>query len=161
MALRLDEPLTPASALAYSAIQRGVREGLSIESIGRAVRGGGIRIANDALRSLVTAERGIFTHGQNLRFVNLDSRPNIATLPQALTAIRRAASFTVEVRGTLLSSGQSFIQHVTVTTDTPLTRREIEEAALDAVEGAQDRYGIEVEETLLVRGVRAGLAGRI
>jgi hypothetical protein len=78
-----------------------------------------------------------------------------------LTAIRRAASFTVEVRGTLLSSGQSFIQHVTVTTDTPLTRREIEEAALDAVEGAQDRYGIEVEETLLVRGVRAGLAGRI
>lgn len=153
--------LTAAARLAVPAVMRGVREGLSVSRIADAVRSGGIRIANESLRGLIRAEREIWRHGNSLRYVNLDSVPNPRSLPEALTTIRRNLSYTVEVRGTLTSTGKEWIQNVTVATDRNLTRRQIETAARKAISTAKERYGMDIESVILIRGVRAGSAGTL
>lgn len=159
--MTLVESLARSARMALPAIARGVREGFSIARIGEAVRGGGIRIANDSLRALVAAEREIWRAGNALKFLNLSSRPNPRNLPQALTSLRRQYSFTVEVQGTLIQTGKAITQNVTVTTDSLLTRRQIQDLAVSAVESSRARYGISVDRAMLVRGVKAGSLGTL
>lgn len=158
--MSLVSALAGAARMALPAVQRGVREGFSIARIADAVRSGGIRIANQSLRDLIAAERKVWTHGSSLRFVNLDLSPRRSALPEALTTIRRELSFTVEVRGSLVSTGKEWVQNITVATDRDLTRRQIESAARRAVTQGRERYGMEIESVVLIRGVRAGSAGR-
>jgi len=151
--------LTAAARTIYPFIQRGVREGLSIESIGRIFRAEGFHLANATLREMVRHERSLIAASEHLRFTNLDKLIDVSRLPNALTTLRRAYSFTVEVRGIFASDKQRGTQHVTVTTDRTLTRREIESAAMEAMEAGADRYGMDVEAVQLVGGMRAGEAG--
>jgi hypothetical protein len=153
--------LSLAARLFYPFVQRGVREGISIARIGRAVRAEGFKLANETLRMLVHRERVIWEHGQRLKFVPLGSFVDVSKLPEALTQIRRQFSFMVEVRGTLGTGGQAIIQHVTVASDKPMTRRAILEQAERAMNLGSKRYGIEVSSVELVGGLRAGPAGTL
>jgi hypothetical protein len=153
------ETLTASARLAYPLIAGGVRRGLSFESIGGIVRAEGLTIANDALRSAIRLERELVLAGTRLRFLGFDTRPNPLNLPEALTALRREFSFTVEVLGHPTGGGSDVTQFITVSTDKLLTRREIEESARGAVEGNQGRYGFTVESVLLTGGIRSGAAG--
>lgn len=154
------ETLSRAARTAYPAIQRGVREGLSSRRIDDALRkefGSSIRRAT--LLDIMRREQSVVERSERLKFLGLDRRPSPASLAEALTKIRREYSFTVEVTGTMVSTGASLTQHITVTSDTLLTRREIEEAARDLVESDKDQYGVEVESVTITRGMRAGPAG--
>ena len=97
--------------------------------------------------------------GPVLSALGLNRRPNPLRLPPALTKIRRAFSFTVRVRGVDVETGATSESFVTVTTDTLLTRGEIEALAAQAIEVDQQRYQLVVSDLLLTGGVRSGLAG--
>jgi hypothetical protein len=150
----------PASArLAYPGIVRGVREGLSARAIGRALRAGGLTFADRFLFAAVRLERDVFAAGQVVSSLGDRQRPDPARLPEALHAIQRRYSFLVEVEGDSLSTGERIRQHVTISTDRLLTRREMEDAAIDAVESLPSEYGMEDVEATAIFGVKAGRQG--
>lgn len=160
MAAPLIAGLTRAARLAMPFIERGVREGLSSRAIETAIRAGGFAAPRrTVLLEVMRAMRGVEESGKALRFLRQGARPDPARLPEALTTIRRAYSFTLEVRGTHISTGAPLVQHVTVTSDTLLTRAEMEAAAAEAVDQGNERYGIEVESVLPIKGIKAGSRG--
>jgi hypothetical protein len=97
--------------------------------------------------------------GPVLSALGVNRRPNPLRLPPALTKIRRAFSFTVRIRGSVEDTGAPTERFVTVTSDTLLTRGEIETLADQAIETDRSRYNIVVSDILLTGGVRAGTAG--
>jgi hypothetical protein len=118
-----------------------------------------LRLLAGELSAIVAKEREIQRLGSALRFLNRDSTPNPFRLPEALTTLRRAFSFTVEVRGFLVDTGERVTQNVTVTSSTLLTRAAMEELAIEAVTSGAERYGMEVESAIPIRGTRAGALG--
>lgn len=157
--MALLDTLSRSARTAYPFIQRGVREGLSANSIQASLQAAGIGIRRQALLDVIRAESGAQLASSALRFAKPETFPNPARLGEALTKIRRQFSFTVEVRGTLGSTGEGFIQHVTVSTDRLLTRQAIEDAAQAMVEDEQERYGIDVGSVVLTGGLRSGSLG--
>lgn len=155
------ETLSAAARFAYPFISRGVREGLSANAIGRALTAQGAGIRRADLLTLYRRESEIWTHGQNLRYLNLTAKPNVGNLPEALTTIRRQYSYVVELRGRSLSDGSSVIRNVTVSTDKLLTRGEAEEIATLYAEEGRKEYGIDVDRVLLTSVLKAGAAGTI
>ncbi len=98
--------------------------------------------------------RQIETVGESLQFVRFDRVPNPDRTPLALTRIRRRFGSTVRLQGRLVTTGESVTMHVQVTHDEPLTRGEIELAALGFVDDDPEGYGLDIDRALLVRQVR-------
>lgn len=125
----------------------------------KAATGQGIR--RQVLLDFMRAVRGTKQKSTFLKFLKDNALPNINRLPAALTKIQRRLSFLVEVRGILVESGETIIQHVTLAMDNPLSKARMQQMAVQIVEDQQERYGIEVDRGLLISGVRAELAGSI
>jgi hypothetical protein len=155
------DSLSAIARQAFPIIQRGVREGLSANALGRVLAEGGLGIRRQTLLDIVRAEKGVQVAGAALRFLRETAIPNPLRLPEALTTIRRLYSFMVEVRGIAGDTGERISQFITVTSNTLLTKREIQELALEAVERGGERYDFEPDESLLVGGLRAGPAGTL
>lgn len=150
----------PASArLAFPGIVRGVREGLSARAIGRALRAGGLSFSDRFLFEAARLQRDVFQRGGVVAALGDRERPTPSLLPEALTAINRQYSFLVEVEGRSVVTGGLVRQNVTISTDRLLTREQMEEAAVDAVESAVEVYGLEDVDATAVFGMRAGAAG--
>ena len=146
---------------AFPIIQRGVREGLSANSILTVLRSQNLGIRRQTLLDIVRSERGVIAAGSRLRSLNRNFFPDPRRLPDALTKIRRAFSFTVELRGFDLGTGESIDQSVNVSLDNVLTRNEIENRALNFIDADTERYGIAVTDVILQRGVKAGEQGTL
>lgn len=160
MAAPLIAGLTRAARIAMPFIERGVREGLSSRAIESAIRAGGLSVPRrQVLLDVMRGLKGIEDSGKSLKFLRQGARPDPSRMPEALTRIRRQFSYTVEVRGTHVSTGSPFVQHVTVTSDSLLTRAEMEEAAAEAVDSSKDRYGMEIESAVPIKAIKAGTAG--
>ncbi len=140
-------------------IRRGVREGVSSRALTGILQRAGLGIRRQTLLDLMRLMEGEAAIGPVLSALGIGRRPNPLRLPPALTKIRRAFSFTVRVRGAELDTGLATEQFVTVTTDTLLTRGEIEALAAQAIETDQDRYKLVVTDILLTGGLRAGIPG--
>jgi hypothetical protein len=156
---RFFKDLPHSAQEAYPAIAGGVRRGLSIAAIGDLARSKGFAISSDALRQAVALERAIFSYGDRLRFLAKGARPTDAKIPEALGQLRRAYSFQVTVKGRPTAGGQPFETFVTVTSDSILTRGEIEDAAVESVEGSAGRYGMTVDSAVLSGALKAGTSG--
>ncbi len=144
---------------AFPIIQGGVARGLTGNQIGRVLQLQGLGINNVVLQRIVRAEKGIAIAGARLRSMPRHLVPDPRRLPDALHKIRRAFSFTVEIRGFDLSTGEALEQSVTVTLDDVLTRGEIEELALGFIDAKMQHYGVAVTDVILERGVKAGVEG--
>ena len=144
---------------AYPIIQGGVARGLSANAIGRVLRLQDMGINNVVLQRIFRAETGVKLAGERLKNIPRHLPPDPRRLPDALTKIRRAFSFTVRIKGFDLTTGEDFLQHVSVALDDSLTRAEIENLGLSAVEKDRDRYGFAVTDILLVSGIKAGVLG--
>lgn len=159
MALSWLSSWTAGARAAYGGIIRGVREGLSARAIGSALRAGGMSFSNNFLFSAVREVRNLSNAGALVAALGDNERPNPSRLPFALTETRRKYSFLVEVEGTNAQTGALTRQHVTVSTDRLLTRSEMEDAAIEAVESNPDRYGLEEVEATALFGMRASPGG--
>ena len=153
--------LTPSARQAYPIIQRGVSEGLSANAIQTTLRSAGMGIRRQTLLDTVRAIKGVETVGGRLRSLRLDRVPDPRRMPEALTTLRRAFSFRVELRGVEIDTGNPFTRFVTVTLDSPRTRQRIEQLAEQFVLDEPKRYGIDLESVLLVHGSKAGPEGTL
>lgn len=140
-------------------IRRGVREGVSSRQMTRILQKAGLGIRRQTLLDMMRMIEGEVAIGPVLSALGINRFPNPMRLPPALTKIRRAYSFTVRVRGSEIDTGAATEQFVTVTSDTLLTRGEIEALANQAIETDLDRYKLVVTDTLLTGGLRAGAPG--
>ncbi len=140
-------------------IRRGVREGVSSRQLMGILQKAGLGIRRQTLLDIMRLMEGEAAIGPVLSALGINRMPNPLRLPPALTKIRRAFSFTVRVRGSVETTGEPIERFVTVTTDTLLTRGEIEALADEAIEGERGHYDIVVSNLLLVGGVRAGAPG--
>ena len=140
-------------------IRRGVREGIGSRALTGILQRAGLGIRRQTLLDIMRLMEGEAAIGPVLSALGLNRRPNPLRLPPALTKIRRAFSFTVRIRGVDVDTGALSERFVTVTTDTLLTRGELEALASQAIEDDQDRYKLVVSEILLTGGVRSGVAG--
>jgi hypothetical protein len=156
------DTLSRAARAAWPFIQRGVREGLSSRSIERALVEGGLSgVRRSTLLDLMRMSAFEQRAGDALNRLQPNRRIEAQALPEALTKIRRSFSFTVDVTGTLISTGKSITRSITIASDRELTPLEIRQAAVAAVDAAGDRYGMTVEETKITGGRRAGSLGLI
>lgn len=146
---------------AFPIIQRGVREGISANSIQTILRASNMGIRRQTLLDIIRAERGVISAGKDLRNIRLGFVPDPRRLPEALTKMRRSFSFTVRITGTDVSTGEALIQNISVALDKPLTRSQIESIAVDFIEADFERYGLDITEVLLVSGVKAGPDGTL
>ncbi len=140
-------------------VRRGVREGISSRKIMGILQKAGLGMRRQVLLDMMRLMEGEAAIGPVLSALGINRFPNPMRLPPALTKIRRAYSFTVRVRGSVEDTGAPIEQFVQVTTDTLLTRGEIEALADQAIEADRGRYNLVVSDLLLVGGVRAGAPG--
>jgi len=162
MALPLAFSLNRLQRAALPIIRGGVAKGLSsriINTIIGSALGSGIN--RNLLLKIIRAEKGIKATTPKLKFLRLTDFPNANTLPESITRQARKFRFIVEVRGTLIDTGESIVQNITVSTDTVLTRGEIESIAENFVVEGDERYGIDVNNVVLITGEQAGKAGLI
>ena len=151
--------LSPRARRASPMIRRGVREGVSSRQLMGVLQKAGLGIRRQVLLDMMRMMQGEAAIGPVLSALGIGRRPNPFRLPPALTKIRRAYSFTVRVLATEPDTGIGTERFVTVTTDTVLTRGEIEELAGQAIEADTNRYPVVYTDTLLVGGLRAGAPG--
>ncbi len=151
--------LSPRARRASPIIRRGVREGISSRALTGILQRAGLGIRRQTLLDIMRLVEGEAAIGPVLSALGLNRRPNPLRLPPALTKIRRAFSFTVRALGVDVETGVSREQFVTVTSDTLLTRGEIEALAEQAIETDRDRYQLRETQFQLTGGVRAGAAG--
>ena len=118
-------------------------------------------IRRQTLLDIIRAERGVIQSGNQLRNIRRGFVPDPRRLPEAITKIRRSFSFVVRITGTDVSTGASITQNVTVALDKPLTRSQIESIAVDFIGADFERYGLNIEEVLLVEGLKAGPEGTL
>lgn len=143
-----------------SVIESGVASGLSSRSINTAIKNAtGTGINRQVLLDVIREIKGIQRHGDTLKNVRLDRRPDPRRTPRALTPISTALSSTVEIKGRLLGTGESVTQHVQIVHDAILTRGQIEDIATVFFEEDQDEQfkstsGIELDSVLLVKQVQ-------
>lgn len=161
MARSFLDAFSPLTRALWPSIYSGVAGGLSARTLGSVIRRAGGSISNEALFSLARKAREIVTYGQSLRFTRPGSIPDPFRLPTAATRTLREYAFTVEVRGTLLETGAGTKQHITISTNELMSRRELEELAAEIASSRTARYGVDVEESVLVSGVKAGTLGTL
>lgn len=142
-------------------VRRGVREGVSSRQIMGILQKAGLGIRRQTLLDMMRLIEGEVAIGPVLSALGINRRPNPFRLPPAITKIRRAFSFTVRVRGLETDTGISSEQFIQVTTDTLLTRGEIEALAQQAIEADMNRYKLSVSDVLLIGGTRAGAPGTL
>lgn len=140
-------------------IRRGVREGVSSRALTGILQRAGLGIRRQTLLDIMRLMEGEAAIGPVLSALGLNRRPNPLRLPPALTKIRRAFSFTVRALGSDAATGVEREQFITVTSDTLLTRGEIEALAEQAIEDDLSRYKLTVSSFLLTGGLRAGEPG--
>jgi hypothetical protein len=160
VALPLIAGLTRAARIAYPFIERGVREGLSSRAIENAIRAGGLSAPRrSVLLEVIRGIKGVEASAGRIENVRRSFKPSPELHAPALTKIRRAYSYTLEVTGSSIGTGMPLTQHIQITSDTPLSALEREEAAAEALSAGESRYGIEVDKIKTTRALRAGSQG--
>lgn len=122
-----------------STIQAGVSRGLTsrqINSLIETATGSGVRRVD--LLAGIRHLRGQVEGALHIRNIRRDRLPDPARLPRAQTRILSNFSFVVDVRGIDSDTGLAATRQLTIRSDRLLTPAEIEEAALDAIDEAQE-----------------------
>ena len=141
--------------VAFPLMTGGVRRGLSISAIRRAIRNTGISIPRGtSLTPIIQGLRRQETIGRNL--TNLVSPNEIfrtAALPESVTEIRRRFSYRYLVEG-IDQLGKPITRHIQVSTDNEfLTRGELDNFAQQVIDN-KEKYSIENAVLTLELGVR-------
>jgi len=153
--------LTKTARFAYPLIQKGVRAGLASRSIAGTLSKAGLGIRRSTLLSIMRKERSLVQHGLNMRFLPLKRFPNPLKLPTALTKLRRAYSYTIELRGRLIDTQELITRQVTVASSKLLTRQQAEKIAGSYLMDTPEAYGMELDKAQLINVVKAGEQGTL
>ena len=153
--------LTKLARFAYPIIQKGVRAGLASRPLAKALTQAGLGIRRSTLLDIMRRERKIVQHGLNMRFLPLKRMPNPLKLPTALTKLRRAYSYTIELRGRLIDTQELITRQVTVASSKLLTREAAENIASGYLMDTPEAYGMELDKAQLINVMKAGELGTL
>lgn len=146
---------------AYPIIRRGVREGLSNRGIAETLRNNKLGINNSVLGEIVRREKAIIQHGQNLKFLPVNRRPNPEKLPVAITQQLREYAYTVRMRWYIEDTGELYTRHITVSSSKLLTRGEAQSIAEEMMQDNPENYPLDFLDSQLVFVQRSGEFGTI
>jgi hypothetical protein len=147
------------AALFLPVAQGAVSRGLPAQAAINAFRASGGSIRRQTALEVFRAVAGLERRASAILSVRKDRRPSVASLPPALTKIRRGFSFTAEIRGTVAETGASLTRFITISTDEIPTIGEMEALAEEIASGSGEGYGIEVDQVRITRGIAAGPGG--
>jgi len=161
MPLPILAALNKRARAAYPFIRRGVKEGMSANSIQNALIASGMGIARSSLLKIVRAERDAKTESSKLKFLGMDRRPDPRKLPLARTIITRKYAFIVKFFVFNEATLEDEEQYITVSTDNLLTRSQIENTAITAFTDSPERYPNKLLKVQLDEGMQAGVLGTV
>lgn len=150
-------PLRASVPIIRSAVARGI----TARETTLLLRGEGFRVRARDVESLFRSFARERATGAILSRLRRSFRPNPLALPESVTKIRRQFSFLVRITGFDRILGQTATRHVSVATDTLLTRGEIEDIA-GSLTFQEDSFPDFIPSSLtLVEGRRSGEQGTI
>lgn len=153
--------LSARARRAYPIVRRAVREGLSANQTQLLLQRNDMGFRRRVLLDMFRFEKGIQLKNVPLRTLGRSRFPDPSRLGEAITKIRRAFSFQLEVSGASIQTGETLTRFVTVTTDRLMTRAELEDMAGRTVAGDTSAYELDLQAVQLVGGLRAGEAGTL
>lgn len=154
-AARATESVVKAARTALPTIRGAVARGVSGTVIERTLQRVGINVTQPTLTRVVTAERRRREAGAALQFLGRNRVPNPTRLPLSLTPIARQYAFLVELRGTSAATGEAVSKWITISTDSLMSRQELEDRAAELFEQDPEAYDVVSPEFRLVEGMRA------
>lgn len=151
--------LLPASVRqALPAIESGVSRNLSISAITRSIQVGGIITSPSSVSQAVKLLRRTRARELDLLKRRRDRVINVVNLPVSLTNIKRNVSYTVEITTSPPDSNAKIKRQITVSTDkTDLTRRQVEDQALEIFGDLEHYEGFEAFSARLIGGKKSPL----
>lgn len=149
MAASLLSRLSAKARIASPFIRSGVRQGLKFNAIAHFLKTKDLGLRSTELAQLLRRERELLQHGKNLRFLPFNRTPDPSKLPLSVTTQRRKYAYTVQVFGFLSDTGATFARHITISTNSLLTRRETELQATDVILSGFNEYNLEVDAVQL------------
>ena len=145
----------------FGIIRGGVARGLSSSAINALVRSDqGVGLRKTDLLAGIRHVRNIEEAGARLRYVRRDLSPDPRRLPIAKTPIVSRYSYTVQVRGMEIGTNNRVRGNLTVRSNRPMSRADIEADTRDAI--AEGKItgafysAIEVDDIIIVDGRRRG-----
>jgi len=161
MAISFLAALNKTARVAYPIVKRGVREGLSGREIAAVLKRTNLGIRTQTLFEIIRREKNILSKGAQLKFLGRNAMPNPARLPEALTVIRRRYAFILKVTGTIAQTGESLIRNITVSTDSLMTRGQLEDIGHMIMEDDAGAYPFEIDFITLQSGIKQGELGTL
>lgn len=146
--------LSPSAKRALPFIERSVRTGVSVSALQTALSGQGMGVRRTELLAAVRFVRGVEIKTNAIRSIRRDRKPDPARIAIARTNIRRQFSFTVRVTGFRDVDGERVERFITLSTDTLLTRAELEAEAASVIEAERGNYPFEIETLTLDKALR-------
>lgn len=115
-------------------LTRGVKEGLSANSILEALQKEGLGYRRTTFLSDIRTIKGAETVWSGLRYVRKDYTPDIRHYLETKSPLTTNYQTVMEVRGFNTETGEDVIRNVTIGRDTLVSRGQLEEDALETME---------------------------
>lgn len=154
MVASLTLSLSASARRALPFIERSVRTGMSSTALQSALAARGMGVRRTDLLDAIRHVRGVERRTNALASVRRDRKPDPSRIAIARTNIRRNFSFTVRVRGFDMVSGDLTERFVTITSDSVLSRQELEDAARAMLEEGVSNYPMDIKSVTLQKAVR-------
>ena len=127
---------------AWPIVTRGVREGLTANSIQGVLQTAGLGVRRQTLLDGIRALREGFAKQETIRLLGARVRPPLRLIPEALTRIRRGFAYTIRIEEIIANRVES--RFLTLSSNELLTRGEAEIEASRMLEEDVFKYGREV-----------------
>ena len=154
MATKFPPRLSASAARALPFIEHGVAQGISTTALQQSLSSAGIGVRRQDLLDAIRAVKGAEAAADVLKSIRSDFRPNPDRLPFAVTRQLREFSFRVRVTGYDVNAGAETNRYFNISTDTNMSRDEIEEVALGYSADEENYTPFEPSNVTLISATR-------
>lgn len=154
MVLSVAQSLSRSALRNLPFIEAAVARGISSTALQTALTQAGRGMRRTDLLTAIRRVRGIDRAQPALRSVRRDRLPDPVRIPIAATNIRRQFSFRMRIRGTDMRTGERVDRFVTITSDTVLSRDQLERDVEDLLDTERENYQLEPDSITLMDAVK-------
>ena len=142
--------ISSAGAAVSKWLTSGIKQGLSGNSILRALQAEGLGYRRTTFLSDLRILQSAETSWSTLRYVRRDATPSISHYLETKSPLTTNFQTVMQVKGYDVETGESVTRDITIGRDTLVTREQLEEDALDTMEETSPK--IIVESVMPVMG---------
>jgi len=145
--------LPKSARLFYPIALRGVREGLSANSILKVYTAARPGLRRQVGLDIIRRVKGVEKAASVFKHLKLTAHPNVGRIPVALTGTLRDFSYRVSYEA-FTDEGERTKSFVTVSTNDLMSRQEAEDVALGYLEEMPKSYGVESVASVQLEDIR-------